>query len=123
MHIRFDNILLPDSLTNPEGSQGFISFKIYPKSELPEGTLVDNRAAIYFDQNPPIITNTVSGTYGEYYLVSTEEQNGAGQVKVSVSPNPFMVETVFELPADMPLGAYQLEVFDALGKQLCTCLC
>ncbi len=120
LHIRFDNILLPDSLTNPEGSQGFISFKIYPKSELPEGTLVDNRAAIYFDQNPPIITNTVSRTYGEYYLVSTEEQNGAGQVKVSVSPNPFMVETVFELPADMPLGAYQLEVFDALGKQLCS---
>ena len=120
LHIRFDNILLPDSLTNPEGSQGFFSFKIYPKSGLSDGTVVNNHAAIYFDQNPPIITNTVSRTYGEYYLVSTDEQKGPAQVRVSVSPNPFMEAATFELPGELPNHERQLEVFDASGRILKT---
>ena len=118
LHFRFDNILLPDSLTNPEGSQGFISFKIHPKSGLSDGTLVNNRAAIYFDQNPPIITNTVSRTYGKYFLVSTDEKFGLERVQVKVSPNPFQEETTFELPEDLPNHALQLEVYDPTGKLL-----
>jgi len=120
LHIRFDNILLPDSLTNPEGSQGFISFKIYPKEDLPNGTVVNNRAAIYFDQNPPIITNDVWRTYGEYLVVSTEDVKDAEQIRVDVSPNPFMSETTFVLPESLSAGAYQLQVFDASGKLLRT---
>ena len=118
LHIRFDNILLPDSLTNPEGSQGFISFRIFPKSDLPNGTVVNNRAAIYFDQNPPIITNTVWRTYGEYFVVSTDEEINPQRVRVSVSPNPFVSETNFELLGDSSDGAYQMDIFDAAGKLL-----
>lgn len=118
LHIRFDNILLPDSLTNPEASQGYISFKIYPQPGLPDGTLVTNRAAIYFDQNPPIITNTVWRTYGEYFVVSTDEAKGGEHIRVNVSPNPFLSETAFELPESLSDGLYQLEVFDPSGKLL-----
>lgn len=118
LHFRFDNILLPDSLTNPDASQGYISFKIYPKEGLPNGTVVNNRAAIYFDQNPPIITNTVTRTYGEYYVVSTDEKVGSEQVKVNVSPNPFVEETNFEIAGDWSNQALQLEVYDPTGKLL-----
>lgn len=118
LHFRFDNILLPDSLTNPEGSQGFVSFRIYPKADLPDGTLVQNRAAIYFDQNPPIITNTVSRTYGEYFLVSTDEEINPQQVRVTVFPNPFLTETRFELLGDVSGTSYELEVFDSAGRLL-----
>lgn len=54
---RFDNILLPDSTTNLDASQGFVSFKVKQVPNLPEGTFIHNRASIYFDFNAPIITN------------------------------------------------------------------
>lgn len=84
--------------------------------ELPNGTVVNNRAAIYFDQNPPIITNTVWRTYGEYFVVSTTEEINPQRVRVNVSPNPFVNEARFELLGEVSGEAYQLEIFDATGK-------
>ncbi|HFC00483.1 MAG TPA: hypothetical protein ENJ53_06720, partial [Phaeodactylibacter sp.] len=52
----FENIMLPDSSTNLEASNGFVKFKIaqHPNNLL--GTLIENSAAIYFDFNAPVIT-------------------------------------------------------------------
>jgi uncharacterized repeat protein (TIGR01451 family) len=55
---RFEDILLPDSTTNEPASNGFVKFKVSPKPNLPFGSTIKNRAGIYFDFNPPIITNT-----------------------------------------------------------------
>jgi uncharacterized repeat protein (TIGR01451 family) len=55
----FDNINLPDSAQNQEGSNGFIQFSIKPKADLPEKTKVENFADIFFDYNSPIRTNIV----------------------------------------------------------------
>jgi len=55
----FEDILLPDSTTNLQGSQGFVNFFISTQQDLPEFTSVDNTASIFFDFNPPIITNTI----------------------------------------------------------------
>jgi uncharacterized repeat protein (TIGR01451 family) len=54
---RFDAILLPDSTTNLDASQGFVSFKVKQAPNLVDGTFIHNQAAIYFDFNAPIITN------------------------------------------------------------------
>ncbi|MFK7770547.1 MAG: MopE-related protein [Saprospiraceae bacterium] len=54
----FENIYLPDSTSDFEGSQGYISYKIRTKDGLPEETSITNSASIYFDYNPPIVTNT-----------------------------------------------------------------
>jgi len=54
----FDNILLPDSNVNEPESHGFVKFKIKQLPGNPDGTLIENRAAIYFDFNAPVITNT-----------------------------------------------------------------
>lgn len=118
LHFRFDNILLPDSATNAAASQGFVQFRVYPKANLPLGTQVKNRAAIYFDFNPPILTNTVSRIYDKYFVVSNDEPSRPDQLKVAVAPNPFVTETFFKLPADAPVGNYRLEIFDAAGRQL-----
>ncbi len=56
----FDNIDLPDSTTDLLGSQGFISFRLKPNNDIVVGDLLENTAGIYFDFNPPIITNTTS---------------------------------------------------------------
>ncbi|WP_299986705.1 IPT/TIG domain-containing protein [uncultured Pontibacter sp.] len=53
----FDNILLPDSTADEPGSHGYVLFSIKPKADLPEKTLVENLADIFFDFNSPIRTN------------------------------------------------------------------
>ena len=58
----FRNINLPDSHTNLKASQGFIKYEINQMTNLANMTVVDNKAYIYFDYNPPIITNNVSNT-------------------------------------------------------------
>lgn len=117
----FADILLPDSAMNAAESQGFVQFTVYPRADLPLGTVVDNRAAIYFDFNAPVLTNTVRRTYDNLFiLVKTDEPAGgdANRLAVKIYPNPFRDFTTLELPADAPAGAYQLEMFDAAGRFL-----
>ncbi|HRH71213.1 MAG TPA: T9SS type A sorting domain-containing protein [Flavobacteriales bacterium] len=52
----FPNILLPDSNVNEPFSHGFVSFRIRPHLPLFPGTVIENAANIYFDYNPPVIT-------------------------------------------------------------------
>ncbi len=120
LHFNFPGILLPDSTTNPAGSQGYVQFRVYPKPDLPLGTVVENRAAIYFDYNPPIITNTVARKYQEFLVSQSREPAGPAGLEVRVFPNPFTEQATFSLPADAPEGNYLLEVFDALGRRLHT---
>lgn len=58
----FDNIMLPDSASDPLGSQGYIAFRLGVEAMLPVGTEITNQAAIYFDFNAPIYTNTTLNT-------------------------------------------------------------
>ncbi|MES2430900.1 MAG: hypothetical protein V4556_08175 [Bacteroidota bacterium] len=57
---KFFDILLPDSNITEPLSHGFITYKIKPQNFLSSGTNVPNKAAIYFDYNLPIITNTAT---------------------------------------------------------------
>jgi hypothetical protein len=58
----FNNIMLPDSSQDFLGSQGYVRFNITPIEGLAIGTTIENTAAIYFDLNEPVITNTVINT-------------------------------------------------------------
>lgn len=58
----FDNIMLPDSSANFIKSQGFVKYRIRLNDNLTYGTKLTNTAEIYFDYNPPVITNTVVNT-------------------------------------------------------------
>ena len=57
--VTYNNIMLPDSSADYTGSQGFIKYKIKPKTDIAECDMAENKAAIYFDFNAPVITNTV----------------------------------------------------------------
>ena len=61
--VRFPNIMLPDSASNPAGSQGYIQYRIKPLANLPVGTQIENTAHIYFDFNPAIVTNTTVNNF------------------------------------------------------------
>ncbi|MFH0866218.1 MAG: T9SS type A sorting domain-containing protein [Bacteroidota bacterium] len=68
----FNNILLPDSNVNLEGSKGFVKYKIQQQPNNLPNTVINNNAAIYFDYNDAVITNTTSNTVYDTTLLCTE---------------------------------------------------
>ncbi|MCD6062275.1 MAG: hypothetical protein K0R82_186, partial [Flavipsychrobacter sp.] len=62
VRFQFDNINLPAKQDDEVGSNGMVSFSIRTKKGLPLGTEFHNSAAIYFDFNDPVITNTTLNT-------------------------------------------------------------
>jgi uncharacterized repeat protein (TIGR01451 family) len=58
----YPKIYLPDSTNNEPESHGYVQFKIKSKNTLLPGDVINNKANIYFDFNPPIITNTATAT-------------------------------------------------------------
>jgi len=85
LEFRFENIMLPDSFVNEPASNGYVLFDIKTKRDLPWGTKIENTAAIYFDFNEPIITNTTINTL----LQPTNTNNlTAANLPLSISPNP-----------------------------------
>jgi hypothetical protein len=75
----FTNILLPDSNINEPGSKGFISFYSEIENNVPIESEITNSAAIYFDFNLPVITNSVANIFTEpiYTNVDTGICQGA----------------------------------------------
>ncbi len=103
----FANIFLPDSVADLEGSQGFITFKIKVNEGLPLGTVIENDAAIFFDFNEPIITNTAFVTLDEENSI-TEELNASFEI----FPNP----STSELNVTLDREIEALEILDITGK-------
>lgn len=62
MKFSFLDINLVDSTANEMDSHGFIRFSISPKADVPLGSVIYNQAAIVFDFNDPVITNSVFHT-------------------------------------------------------------
>ena len=105
----FDNINLPDSTTDLPGSQGFISFRLKPNNDIIVGDLLENTAGIYFDFNPPIITNTTSHVVDfSTQVVALDAQ------RMQVWPNPTHDILHLTLPGD--LHAYRVLAAD--GREM-----
>ena len=115
----FDNIMLPDSNINEAASHGFVKFHIRQLPDNAIGTRIENEAAIYFDFNEPIITNTAWHTIGEdfYPVVSDVEHETSIAGNLEIMPNPFIATTLIRL-AGMQAGEYQIKVLDLAGKEL-----
>ena len=106
---RFDNIMLPDSLSNPVGSNGYVYFKIKPQSGWTNGTVIPNTAEIYFDFNPPIITNTFTSTF----TVPLSEPQ-VDQPQFTVFPNPATKQITVSWERSLDNGL--MRIYDVSGK-------
>jgi uncharacterized repeat protein (TIGR01451 family) len=60
--LSFDGIELAGTL-GPGDNKGWVVFAINPMPNLPDGTTIQNTAAITFDFNEPVVTNTTVSTY------------------------------------------------------------
>ncbi len=122
MSFTFSNILLPDSTTNEPESHGFLKYKIKPNADIPLGTEINNQAAIYFDFNDPIYTNTTLHTIGENFieLYSNTENPNNQPFQIEAFPNPFIEKTSIRVNGENLKGTLDLILFDTQGKLLNT---
>ncbi len=109
----FNNIMLPDSASDPEGSQGWVTYKIKAKPGQPGGTQYTNTAYIYFDFNPAIITNTTLNTIELSAVGIAQQDVEAGNL--SVAPNPVSDFTQLTL-SSKEQGLITIKVIDMLGQ-------
>ena len=111
----FENIMLPDSNVNEATSHGFVKFTIHPRNDVPLGTSIPNSAAIYFDFNEPVITNTSIHTIQEDF-VQTGVWSFVSKVQLELSPNPFSQETLVKMEGLKSFQPVQLSVYDLKGS-------
>jgi Secretion system C-terminal sorting domain len=112
MEFKFENILLPDSNTNEPLSHGFVRYRIQPKTNLNVGDTIPNFAAIYFDFNEPVITNTAK----TIIVLPTGLASATPALgKLHVFPNP-TENTLNVSGIQLENGKAQLRLIDIYGK-------
>ncbi|MBK8659854.1 MAG: T9SS type A sorting domain-containing protein [Bacteroidetes bacterium] len=84
LNFQFPQIMLPDSTNDEPNSHGFVKFAVNALANLPEGTVIADDAAIYFDYNDAVITNE-----SEVLLIGLSAiDDMASSATVVVAPNP-----------------------------------
>jgi uncharacterized repeat protein (TIGR01451 family) len=87
----FNNIMLPDSGADYQGSMGFLQFSINQQANLVDGTVIPNFGDIYFDFNEPVRTNTAISTINK----SLSVESVSVEHLVTVFPNPMHDAAIF----------------------------
>ena len=82
----FNDIYLDYTANDELASQGYLKYMIKAKEDVIIGDIMENRAAIYFDQNEPIITNLTQNEYVE--VVLSINQFDEDKQSVKLWPNP-----------------------------------
>lgn len=113
LEVLFFPIALPDSNVNEPASHGFFTFEIDQFVNHPDGVIFENTAAIVFDFNPPIITNTVVHTIGS--LIVTVDEPQPQRDLWRVAGNPTRTMATFSAVNPTP-GVKRFELFDTGGR-------
>lgn len=117
----FRNILLPDSTTNEQLSHGFVSFRIAPKTRLPEKTGLRNSASIYFDFNPPIKTNSTQSVMVSTLPELTRTESVQTNDPIKVFPNPFYNRLYLQPTSlERSLDGHHLQLWNSQGQLVLT---
>ena len=112
----FNNILLPDSTTNSDGSNGFVTFHVEQVPNLAPATEITNDADIYFDFNDPITTNTTMHRIFEGFVnvLNIEDLTQEGK-SLLIYPNPTSNIITIQGKEDM---RQIFKIFDQMGREV-----
>ena len=105
----YNDINLPPVSIDPEGSNGYIAFKVRTLSTLEVGDVIENKANIFFDFNAPIETNTVVTQVVKPLSVNDSSLKD----RVIVVPNP--VRDIFSVYISDSFQLEKVVLFSILG--------
>lgn len=126
LKITFDNLeLLPDGSAAEAASQGYVKFTLSQKQNQALGTVIENRAAVYFDYIAPYRTNTVRHLVAcENFLtegcllVDVDEPPTPTGVTITVLPNPFNTSAQFIIEGCSDCENIEMILRDAQGREV-----
>jgi hypothetical protein len=116
-YFAFDSIMLPDAISDPLKSQGYVKFRIKPNVGLPGTTPITNSVQFYFGGDcscspvtPIILTHTIdSAGVAAITQTANEFEN------VSIYPNPSTGEFTLKFGTELK-GEYDLVIINPLGQ-------
>ncbi|WP_162126509.1 T9SS-dependent choice-of-anchor J family protein [Flavobacterium phycosphaerae] len=106
----FYNINLPPTISQPDQSHGYVFFKIKPKTGYAAGDIIPNTAAIYFDYNPAIVTNT----FNTEFFSSLGNSSFAASESFHLYPNPAHHNVKISLNTNDKID--EIRFYDISGK-------
>lgn len=109
----FNDIYLDYKANDELASQGYFKYMIKAKEDAVIDDVMENRAAIYFDQNDPIITNLTQNKFVESTLNVTSITADSNSIKFW--PNP--VDSIIHLQSDDSLE-FMVSVYNILGQKV-----
>ena len=109
----FRNINLPPKAVNEPESMGYVLFKVKLKPGIEVGDVVPNTASIFFDFNPPIITNTFNTEF-----VAPLSTTSFVEGNFTLYPNP--ADTSVQISLNTTDNIKNITVYDVVGKQVKT---
>jgi uncharacterized repeat protein (TIGR01451 family) len=112
MEFNFNNILLPDSNINEQGSHGFVRYRIKPMPTLVLNDSIKNSAAIYFDYNAPVMTDSAITVV--VFPAIINEFDSQGQIKIYPNPASHTFTILFNTGLKMKNGG--VKIFDTTGR-------
>lgn len=104
----FQNIFLPSIDDDEAGSNGYVRFRIKPNAGFEIGDIINNQAGIFFDFNPPIITNLFESEFTTTLATPTFDDNS-----LVVYPNPTRSTTTITSRNET---IEMLKIMDITGK-------
>lgn len=112
----FEDIQLPDSTTNSEGSNGFLTFHVDQVPDLAPGTVINNDADIYFDFELPITTNTTVHKIFEGFVevLNIEDLTIEGK-EIFMYPNP--TTNLITIQSESVLNN-KFKIYDQQGREV-----
>jgi hypothetical protein len=109
VRFNFPYINLPDSVSDEPGSHGYVQYRVKPDNGLAIGAVIENTAAIYFDFNPPVITNTTINTVVAPTTIAEPEPELIG-----IYPNPTNGMVIIKSGAELNY----IRISDITGRTL-----
>jgi uncharacterized repeat protein (TIGR01451 family) len=117
---KFANIMLPSKQENEPASNGYVYFRVKAAKGLTIGDSILNRAAIYFDYNLPVITNTQHTliSVNKAVITGLNDLFNRGYTSIlRLYPNPGNKEVFILSTAQLAFKA-TAAIFDLSGKKL-----
>ena len=107
----FEDINLAAEQDDVEASQGFVYFRIKPKSGYGIGDIIPNTASIFFDFNAPVVTNRFDTEFVEDAL----SVDDSSFITFDMFPNPAKDVVTIRLNANNS-GNVTVNIIDLQGK-------